>query len=372
MNRAARRVGLALVACCLVRAIPGNGAPAAPLAVAVVANGCGRGLPEVRELPERLAVELAPVRVDPEAELVLQVATNCTDVEQLTLRPRGSAARTRPVSLADVAPALRAVALAVLTAEFLRSSWSNPGAPDNEAPPLPGSAAPEPPPSPESTASFALPEPALPAPASSAAPPVPPESKLAAAPPAHPAVDHGASGLSGPVRRWELGADGLLRWFSHPASLLLGGELSLNRVPWLVSINVAAGSAVGVVSRASPPGGFLGSVAFGVAALSGGARLPFARTGSARWYGVGLGEVGFTWGSAASAGSNVMVGSTWAAFLALMIGPELDVPLSRRLDLTLGIRGGVARGLSITADGRAIAGTQGMALASSAGLRFAP
>jgi hypothetical protein len=360
----ATRALLGIPLALLVAGVPRRAmALAPPGSLGVVVHGCGGDLREVRELPERLAVELAPARVKAGATPVVDVATSCTAVESVTFH-YGELTRTRRVSLEDVAPALRPVALAVLTAEFLRSIWETPEDVGVTAP-LP---APDPAPS-------VTPD-AAPLPTSDAARPVTPDAKPAekvptvvtraatvAPSPASPVSNrrdraeptHGASRKRGSV---QLGADAVARYFPDPTTLLAGAGISVGIRPFFSAVDVSAGS-----NQVS-----LGGIALGVAAVSFGGRLRIAELYQTTLYAAAALELGYSWASATGIGS----ASARDVFAAVGAGPELALSVTPAFDVVLGVRAGVARGMLVTADSRRSATTQGFTVTSTVGVRFAP
>ena len=319
---------------------------ASPATIGVLSRGCGAELREVRELPDRLGVELAPVRVEARSTPpLLEVSTSCTAVESVSFLD-GDALRTRPVSLEDVAPELRPVALAVLAAEFLRSIWATP-----QSAAAPEAAATSPAPTDVATAPPAPPAPPTPAPP--AATPV--------APPEHPTKDHAGQRRPERSRGVRLGAGALLRYFPSTGSALWGPEMSLAASPLFVAANAAFGRAEDA----------LGTISLGVVAGSFGARLPFAQSSAVTWAGTAAVDFGWSWATATPGYDSSLPRSTGTAFAALTLGPELDIPIAGAFGLTLGLRAGAARGVVATADGRQIAGAQGFTLSSSAVVHYA-
>jgi hypothetical protein len=318
-----------------------------------VTRGCGVDLREVRELSDRLGVELAPVRIEARSTPpLLEVSTTCTNVESVSFLD-GSSLRTRPVSLEDVAPELRPVALAVLAAEFLRSIWATPQSSGAaEAATTPATAA---------TAIVAAPPAATtvaqtptPTPTPATAPAVAPRE-----PPTKDAAEHRPPERSKGAR---LGAGPLFRYFTSGASILGGGELSVAPPPLFIAANAAFG-------RGQDS---LGRISLGVVAGSFGGRLPLARTNQLRWWGAAAVDVGWSWATATPAEvAASLPRSTGTVFAAFTLGPELDVPIDGAFGLTLSLRAGAARGVVATADGRQVAGAQGFTLSSSAVVHYA-
>jgi hypothetical protein len=323
----------------------GEGPGAAPVSIGVVARGCGADLREVRELPDRLGMELAPVQVEARSTPpLLEVSTSCTAVESVSFLD-GNGTHTRPLSLEDVAPELRPVALAVLAAEFLRSIWATPqssGAVNTSAPAAPAEAAP----ASASTAVVAKP------------PPAPPP---AVAPPDHPTKDHAGQRRPEQSKGVRFGAGALLRYFPSSGSVLGGPELSLTGSPLFVAANATFGSA-------EDP---LGTISLGVVAGTLGARLPFAKSSAVALSGAAAVDFGWSWATAMPGYDSSLPRSTGTAFAALTLGPELDIPIAGAFGLTLSLRAGAARGVVATADGRQIAGAQGFTLSSSAVVHYA-
>ncbi len=347
--------GIALAAMC----VSGTGSTepsAAPMSIGVSAVGCGAGLREVQELADRLSVELAPVRIERRTTPpLLEVVTSCTAVESVTWRSH-EVALTRPVSLADVAPDLHAVALAVVSAEFLRSIWATPVARTASA-----EAASSEPASTEASAAELATAPIASAAALEIAAPtasaVPPARAPIPAVADQPVSRRRRAPSTGP----HLGASGLVLLFASPASLLGGGDLSFDASHLFASAKMLFGR--------EHDG--LGDVTLGIAALSLGDRFTIVDSVHTVWSVVGAVDLGYTWGDARGAGADIHARSTRTFFASLAVGPQLEYSLGRDLSLVVGVRGGFARGLSITADRREITGTQGLLLESGAGFRYA-
>lgn len=339
---------VAVLVVSLCPSVKGEGA-SAPASIGLVARGCGADLREVRELADRLGVELAKVRIEArETPPLVEVSTSCTAVESVTFRD-GDSTQTRPVSLDDIAPELRPVALAVLTAEFLRSIWATPAAPVPLAAEA-SNASPPPESAPPPTAAAPTPAPAP------SVPPIPPPR----APEDHPARDHKEDRRPEPNRRLHVGAGALVRAFANPGTLLLGGELSLVGPVVFAGVNAAGGSGDDL----------LGQVSVGVVALTLGGRWKLARSGGVTWWGVAAADIGWSWASAIPADPRSPLTSSGAMFGALTLGPELDIPLSGSFGLALGIRAGAARGIVATADHREVAGAQGFTLSTTATITY--
>jgi hypothetical protein len=336
----------------VARSVRGADSSAPPVSIGVVTRGCGVDLPEVRELSDRLGVELAPVRIEARSTPpLLEVSTTCTNVEALSFLD-GDSSRTRPVSLEDVAPELRPVALAVLAAEFLRSIWATPqtaGAADAATTPATAEAGIVAPSPAATTVAQAPTAAATPAPATPVAPREPPTKDGA---------EHRRPDASKDTR---LGAGPLFRYFTSGASILGGAELSVAPRPLFVAANAAFG-------RAQDS---LGRISLGVVAGSLGGRLPLARTNQLRWWGAAAVDVGWSWATATPADAASSPRSSGTVFAALTLGPELDVPIDGGFGLTLSLRAGAARGVVATADGRQVAGAQGFTLSSSAVVHYA-
>jgi hypothetical protein len=311
-----------------------------------MALGCGANLPEVRELSDLLGVELAPVRVERRSTTpLLEVSTTCTSVDSVTLLD-GDSLKTLPVSLEDVAPELRPVALAVLTAEFLRSIWGAPASSSDAEPSEPPAAA---------NAPAAVPSPpAVVEKAPVAAAPSPPASQDL------PTKDGAKHRPPQKSREPRLGAGALVRYFAGPGSILGGGELSFGGPPFFTAVNATFGSA----------NDSLGRISLGIVAACVGVRLSLAKTNQTTWWLATAGEFGWTWASGTSTSAR-MATSTDTFFAALTLGPELDIPVDDRLSVTFGVRAGAARGVVGNADGREVGGTQGFTLSSNAVLHYA-
>jgi hypothetical protein len=344
-------LGLAVAASCAARG--GFAAePAASESIGVVASGCGASLPEVRELPDHLGVELAPRRFEPRsAPRSIEVATSCTAVESVTWRD-GNTTRTRAVSLEDVAPELRPVTLAVLTSEFLRSIWATPATAEaSSTAALPPEAETTP-----ATTATAAPATATPPPVVKPKTPTPEKEATDAAPPA---ADRGRARVPA-LGGFGLGVGGMIRWFASPGTLLAGGELVADTSRFFASLSAVGGD--------NPDQ--LGHVTLGVAAGSLGGRLPLLQMHRATLSAIAVVELGLTWASARTPQPEIDAGSTKNFFAAFGVGPELRISLARSLDLALGVRAGAARGLRITGDERDVATSQGFTLVSIAGLRY--
>ena len=330
--------------------------------IGVVVHGCGTSLREVRELPDRLGVELAPHRFElGTAAPLVELGTSCTAVESVTFRD-GATTRTRSVSLDDVAPALRPVALAVLTAEFLRSIWASPGATQaRDSAPLSVSG--------DAVTASNVTAPTTEAQAPATAPPaanaaVPPSTKKTespAAPATAPTADRGGGRSTPPAGAGlSIGAGGIMRYFTRPSTLLAGGELVADTPHFFVALNVVGGA----------NSDRLGRVTLGVAAAAFGGRLPIFELNRATLSAVGVGELGYTWATASAPRAEIDSSSTGNFFASLTAGPELLLSPAHAFDLLLDARMGVSRGLRITGDQRDIAATQGFTICSTAQVRY--
>jgi hypothetical protein len=349
--------GTALVVALVLFAAPASAQ--APGALGVTASGCGKSLPEVRELPARLAVELAPIRIARDAaEATLEVETSCSAAQKLVLR-RGNATKTRPVDLADIEPRLRAVALAVLAAEFVRSAGST-----SSEPPAAEKAIE---PKPEAPANVARFEPPA-APPPPTPPPPPPPAKPDRAAPTPPVA---TTSESPPVVRdsapalltkpsFEVGASALVRWFASPPTLLTGGALDVRARRWFAH----AGAAVGD-QRDS-----IGTVDLALFTAGAGVRQELLVAQRVELFALARADIGWAHASANPFEPALARSPENGVFASASAGGEIIARLSEQLSTGLVVHGGAARGITVTADDREVMGTTGLMIGAELGLRY--
>jgi hypothetical protein len=328
-------------------------------ALLVTASGCGKDLPEVRELPARLAVELAPIRIGRDAaDATLEVETSCNAAQKLRLR-RGNAIKTRPVDLADIEPRLRAVALAVLAAEFVRSAGST----SSQAPEA-GNAIEPKPEAPVNIARFE-PSPAAPPPTPRAPPPPANRHRAAPTPPVATTSDSPRvvrDGAPAPLTMpsFEVGASALARWFASPPTLLTGGALDVRARRWFAH----AGAAIGDQRDT------IGTVDLALFTAGGGVRQELLVAQRVEFFALARADIGWAHASATAFEPARGRFPENGLFASASAGGEIIARLADHVSTGLVIHGGAARGITVTADGREVIGTTGIMIGAELGLRY--
>jgi hypothetical protein len=312
-----------------------------------------------QELRAALALELqadgltlaAPGDGFGRSDALLEIDSTCQPNAELSLRVLfQDKERSRTLSLAELPPGTRSRMLALSLAELIDRLEPEPPAPAAPAPMAEESAPPE------------SPEPAAPPPESSAPPPAEtPASEAREPAPVPPEIDAPEEPTpSG--QRLALVLAPELRWFSS-GDALFGGRLGLD------TTRVFAGAGLLIGGSSSDVGDVDALLLQGFA----GYRLIDRELGSgfSTSFGprAGLGWIEVT---GSSGDNDVAATSAGTLYLDAAVFGDVRLVLSRQFRFSLGVEGGVSRGLVALADGATAASYDGVFIAGFLGLMLSP